>query len=398
MGAVFGLFAGFYYWTPKIVGKVFSELLGKIHFWTLFIGVNFDYYFQIKKLLILKYYNLLKLIKNIQIKGRTLQPSVLVTRLPSNLCLKSSKRAVYRVLQTRSRYPLWVSTVLTKVQPVSLLRSKNIAFFSSRVDEECCAGTDLTIKLNLKQEENINLEKIKIKFACSDSSNIKIEIRGKAGVYMFYNKINGQAYIGSAVNLTRRFNSHFFHIKKSPLPLYRAIRKYNFNNFIFCILQYCDSDYTVCLNLEQHFLDLYRPAYNILKVAGSSLGSKHKPNTIEKLQKLHKGELHPRFGVAPGPAQRALTSLRLKEFYAKNIHHNKGKKGILAPQYGKGGTPVYCYASNGDYLYFPTVDAAKKHFKVRSTKISMNLYNGRGRPKKVLIKSLFWTFRLKPKA
>jgi hypothetical protein len=28
----------------------------------------------------------------------------------------------------------------------------------------------------------------------------------------------------------------------------------------------------------------------------------------------------------------------------------------------------------------------------------MNLYNGRGRPKKVLIKSLFWTFRLKPKA
>jgi len=40
MGAVFGLFAGFYYWTPKIVGKVFSEYLGKIHFWTLFIGVN----------------------------------------------------------------------------------------------------------------------------------------------------------------------------------------------------------------------------------------------------------------------------------------------------------------------------------------------------------------------
>jgi heme/copper-type cytochrome/quinol oxidase subunit 1 len=40
MGAVFGLFAGFYYWTPKIVGKNINDFLGKIHFWTLFIGVN----------------------------------------------------------------------------------------------------------------------------------------------------------------------------------------------------------------------------------------------------------------------------------------------------------------------------------------------------------------------
>jgi heme/copper-type cytochrome/quinol oxidase subunit 1 len=40
MGAVFGLFAGFYYWIPKIVGKNINDFLGKIHFWTLFIGVN----------------------------------------------------------------------------------------------------------------------------------------------------------------------------------------------------------------------------------------------------------------------------------------------------------------------------------------------------------------------
>nr|YP_009630844.1 cytochrome c oxidase subunit 1 [Hypsizygus marmoreus]QBZ73677.1 cytochrome c oxidase subunit 1 [Hypsizygus marmoreus] len=46
MGAVFALFAGFYYWTPKIVGKTFSDLLGKIHFWTLFIGVNLTFFPQ----------------------------------------------------------------------------------------------------------------------------------------------------------------------------------------------------------------------------------------------------------------------------------------------------------------------------------------------------------------
>jgi heme/copper-type cytochrome/quinol oxidase subunit 1 len=46
MGAVFGLFAGFYFWAPKIIGKTYNELLGKIHFWTLFIGVNLTFFPQ----------------------------------------------------------------------------------------------------------------------------------------------------------------------------------------------------------------------------------------------------------------------------------------------------------------------------------------------------------------
>ena len=46
MGAVFALFAGFYYWTPKIVGRTFNDFLGKVHFWTLFIGVNLTFFPQ----------------------------------------------------------------------------------------------------------------------------------------------------------------------------------------------------------------------------------------------------------------------------------------------------------------------------------------------------------------
>jgi cytochrome c oxidase subunit 1 len=40
LGAVFALFAGFYYWFPKISGKMYSEVLGHLHFWFFFIGVN----------------------------------------------------------------------------------------------------------------------------------------------------------------------------------------------------------------------------------------------------------------------------------------------------------------------------------------------------------------------
>jgi cytochrome c oxidase subunit 1 len=32
LGAIFGLFAGFYYWTPKIIGIDYDEFFGQIHF------------------------------------------------------------------------------------------------------------------------------------------------------------------------------------------------------------------------------------------------------------------------------------------------------------------------------------------------------------------------------
>jgi cytochrome c oxidase subunit I len=40
LGAVFSLFAGFYYWLPKMSGKMYNEALGQVHFWMFFVGVN----------------------------------------------------------------------------------------------------------------------------------------------------------------------------------------------------------------------------------------------------------------------------------------------------------------------------------------------------------------------
>jgi cytochrome c oxidase subunit 1 len=46
MGAVFGIFAGFYFWIGKMTGYRYSEKLGKIHFWIMFIGVNLTFFPQ----------------------------------------------------------------------------------------------------------------------------------------------------------------------------------------------------------------------------------------------------------------------------------------------------------------------------------------------------------------
>jgi len=44
MGAVFGLFGGFYYWSLKIFGKELDNESGELHYWTTFIGVNLTFF------------------------------------------------------------------------------------------------------------------------------------------------------------------------------------------------------------------------------------------------------------------------------------------------------------------------------------------------------------------
>ena len=46
LGAVFTIFAGWYYWFPKITGYMYSEFLGKLHFWVTFVGVNLVFFPQ----------------------------------------------------------------------------------------------------------------------------------------------------------------------------------------------------------------------------------------------------------------------------------------------------------------------------------------------------------------
>jgi cytochrome c oxidase subunit 1 len=46
LGAVFAIFAAWYYWFPKMFGYMYSEFIGKLHFWVTFIGVNLVFFPQ----------------------------------------------------------------------------------------------------------------------------------------------------------------------------------------------------------------------------------------------------------------------------------------------------------------------------------------------------------------
>lgn len=54
--------------------------------------------------------------------------------------------------------------------------------------------------------------------------------------------------------------------------------KYGYNKFSLDILEYCEP--SLLIKREQYYLDTLKPEYNILKIAGSSLGYKHSPETL----------------------------------------------------------------------------------------------------------------------
>ena len=91
------------------------------------------------------------------------------------------------------------------------------------------------------------------------------------------------------------------------------------------ILEYCEADILTCRALEQLYLDLYKPAYNTLPIAGTSLGYKHTAATKEHLSAVHTGPLHPQFGTVSSVSKRSGISLSLSQYFKLNPHHNQGE-------------------------------------------------------------------------
>lgn len=59
------------------------------------------------------------------------------------------------------------------------------------------------------------------------------------GIYKIVNKVNGKMYIGQSVNIAERWKNHKIDAKSKDFPLYRAIRKYGLDNFLFEVIEQC---------------------------------------------------------------------------------------------------------------------------------------------------------------
>ena len=124
----------------------------------------------------------------------------------------------------------------------------------------------------------------------------------KAGIYRITNKVNGNCYIGSSVDLQRRRRQHFNNLVNGVhvnSHLQNAYNKYGNDSLEFEIIEYIEIDDNIketLLEREQFWIDTVNPEYNILPVAGSTLGFKHTEETKQRISNSTKGvkksELH----------------------------------------------------------------------------------------------------------
>ena len=124
--------------------------------------------------------------------------------------------------------------------------------------------------------------------ADKDKLDILKYIKGKAGIYMWTNKLNGKKYVGSSVDLRRRLLEYYNVnrlLNEKSMPIYHSLLKHGYQNFSLTILEFCNID--SLMSREKHFFDVYFPEYNILKTPGSpdrGKGWTHSEATVEKIR------------------------------------------------------------------------------------------------------------------
>lgn len=114
-----------------------------------------------------------------------------------------------------------------------------------------------------------------------------------SGVYQIIHRESGRSYIGSAVLFRVRWNQHRNLLRKekhhSPF-LQNAWNKHGSEAFDFVILEVCARE--ECIAKEQAQMDRIKPEFNVCSVAGSCIGRKHGPATLEKLREKATGRKH----------------------------------------------------------------------------------------------------------
>ena len=138
-------------------------------------------------------------------------------------------------------------------------------------------------RLNLVDSHNLKPAVIYLN-ADINKKEIFKENNKKSGVYRWTNLNTGFSYVGSSVNLSKRFTSYYSYsfLAKNNMIIYKALLKYGYSNFKLEILEYCAPK--ECIEREQYYLDSLKPEYNIFKIAGSSLGHKHTEETLAKFK------------------------------------------------------------------------------------------------------------------
>lgn len=118
-----------------------------------------------------------------------------------------------------------------------------------------------------------------------------------SGIYQILNTLNNKYYIGSAVNVQKRWNLHLMFLRKGrhhSRYLQRAFNKSGEVAFSITIIERVEASRSILLSREQFYLDTMQPfgsrGYNACRTAGSVLGIKRSPEVREKIRQAKLGK------------------------------------------------------------------------------------------------------------
>ena len=166
----------------------------------------------------------------------------------------------------------------------------NKRYFSIEIKSKSISDNLFKIINDLKISPIFMFENLKNE---DTKQSIKKNVSNLSGVYMIVNKVTGDYYIGSAATnrFYIRFSNHLIHHTGSKI-VKLAVKKYGLDNFAFLILDLYPNVVTKennkeLLDLEDKYLKLLLPNYNILTEAGSSFGYKHTEVDRIKMKELY---------------------------------------------------------------------------------------------------------------
>lgn len=114
----------------------------------------------------------------------------------------------------------------------------------------------------------------------------------RSGIYRIRNLVNDKCYVGSAVNIRKRWHVHRSYLSRGVHHnryLTAAWSKYGQDAFIFEVIEYCTKESLI--EREQYYIDTLRPEYNLSPTAGNCLGVKHSEEVRRRRSELNKGNM-----------------------------------------------------------------------------------------------------------
>ena len=148
-----------------------------------------------------------------------------------------------------------------------------------------------------------------------------------SGIYQIRHLFNDKRYIGSSINISKRWSTHKrqlardIHINRH---LQRAWRKDGEDSFVFEIVEECES--MDCLEREQSVIDKHSwdQLYNINPKAESRLGSKHSSESKLKMSRAKRGRAGAFKGVTHSKEAKEKMRQAKKDIYKGDSHpHSK---------------------------------------------------------------------------